>query len=115
MDENYEEQRDLIWMAVEGLCRVFEMQVRSSSVACVIATMAIFQGTTPRTDFCRMLAAEGLLTPLADALIASAEDGDELAESAKAKICSIFLIFAQSDLKVKEALATRPVITRKSG
>ena len=72
------------------------------------------QGTTPRTDFCRMLAAEGLLTPLADALIASAEDGDELADSAKAKICSIFLIFAQSDLKVKEALATRPVITREA-
>jgi hypothetical protein len=26
IDENYEEQKDLMWMAVDGICRVFEMQ-----------------------------------------------------------------------------------------
>ena len=28
MDENYRDQKDLVWMAVDGICRVFEMQVR---------------------------------------------------------------------------------------
>ena len=27
VDENYAEHKDLIWMAVDGICRVFEMQV----------------------------------------------------------------------------------------
>ena len=27
MDENYDEQKDLVWMAVDGICRVFELQV----------------------------------------------------------------------------------------
>ena len=58
-----------------------------------------------------MLAHEGLLTPLATALLHTAEDDDDLADSAKIKIVQILLAFAQSDYKVKEALATRPVIT----
>lgn len=27
-DENYEEQKNLVWMAVDGILRVLEMQVR---------------------------------------------------------------------------------------
>lgn len=32
MDENYDEQKDLVWMAVDGICRVFELQVRTSGL-----------------------------------------------------------------------------------
>jgi len=111
IDEDYLEQHDLIWMAVEGLCRVFEMQV-SDGFPTHMLIPTLRQGTTSRTDFCRILATEGVLLPLAEALLNSAEDDDELAESAKIKICSIFHIFAQSDLKVKESMAVRPVISR---
>jgi hypothetical protein len=31
MDENYRDQKDLVWMAVDGICRVFDMQVSPSS------------------------------------------------------------------------------------
>jgi hypothetical protein len=112
IDENYEEQKDLIWMAVDGICRVFEMQASIASLVrqvVVIANRVVHQGPTPRNDFCRMLAHEGLLLPVSRALISSAEDKDELAESATSKIVTILILFSQSDFKVKEAMATRPV------
>ncbi|GAA5843686.1 hypothetical protein JCM5353_001293 [Sporobolomyces roseus] len=90
MDESYNENKDLVWMAVDGISRVFESN-----------------GPTPRNDFCRILAQEGLLEPLTSALIGVCGDDDDLAESAKAKIVNILLLFAQSDHKVKEALVTR--------
>lgn len=97
MDENYRDQKDLVWMAVDGICRVFDMQA-----------------STPRNDFCRMFAKEGLLDPLSSALLAVADDDDELAQSALYKIVHILLIFAQSDLKVKTELAQRSVALRTS-
>jgi len=71
------------------------------------------QGPTPRNDFCRILAQEGLLEPMTSALIGVCGDDDDLAESAKAKIVNILLLFAQSDHKVKEALVTRSNALRK--
>ncbi|GAA5962208.1 hypothetical protein JCM3765_003898 [Sporobolomyces pararoseus] len=95
LDENYDEGKDFVWMAVDGIARVFEMN-----------------GPTPRNDFCRLLAQEGLLDPLSSALISVCGDEDDLAESAKAKIVNIFLLFAQSDHKIKQALATRSTSLR---
>ncbi|GAA6058273.1 hypothetical protein JCM3770_004335 [Rhodotorula araucariae] len=95
LDEDYDEGKDLVWMAVDGISRVFEMQ-----------------GPTPRNDFCRILTQEGLLDPLSTALLAVCGDGDDLAESAKAKIVHILLLFAQSDHKVKEAMARRAILVR---
>lgn len=96
MDENYRDQKDLVWMAIDGICRVFDMQ-----------------GATPRNDFCRMFAKEGLLDPLSGALLAVAGDEDDLAQSALFKIMHILLIFSQSDLKVKLELAQRPIALRE--
>ncbi|GAA5885013.1 hypothetical protein JCM16303_006517 [Sporobolomyces ruberrimus] len=90
LDEDYNDGKDLIWMAVDGLARVFDMN-----------------GPTPRNDFCRLLAQEGVLDPLSSALMSVCRDDDDLAESAKVKIVDILLLFAQSDHKVKHALATR--------
>ncbi|GAA5845101.1 hypothetical protein JCM9279_005433 [Rhodotorula babjevae] len=95
LDEDYEESKDLIWMAVDGVCRVFEMN-----------------GPTPRNDFCRLLTQEGLLDPLSHALLSVCGDPDDLAESAKAKIVHVLLLFAQSDHKVKEAMARRSILLR---
>jgi hypothetical protein len=93
MDESYRDNRDLVWMAIDGVLRVFEMQ-----------------GSAPRNEFCRVLAQEGLLAPLASALLYSSKDDDDLADSAKAKAVQILLLFGQSDLKVREALAVKPVV-----
>ncbi|GAA6017250.1 hypothetical protein JCM10207_003660 [Rhodosporidiobolus poonsookiae] len=95
LDENYREGKDLVWMAIDGISRVFEMH-----------------GPTPRNDFCRILAQEGVLEPLSTALLHVCEDDDDLAESAKAKIVHILLLFAQSDHKVKEAMARRTTALR---
>ncbi|GAA6044474.1 hypothetical protein JCM8097_000899, partial [Rhodosporidiobolus ruineniae] len=95
LDESYAEGKDLVWMAVDGLSRVFETQ-----------------GPTPRNDFCRILSQEGLLDPLSSALLHVCGDDDDLAESAKAKIVQILLLFAQSDHKVKEAMARRTIALR---
>ncbi|KAL8290145.1 hypothetical protein RQP46_003084 [Phenoliferia psychrophenolica] len=95
MDENYAERKDLVWMAVDGISRVFELH-----------------GSTPRNDYCRIFTTEGLLEPLSSALLQVAKDDDDLAESAKAKIIHILLIFAQSERKVKEAMSTRTVVLR---
>ncbi|BGP31514.1 Protein kinase of the Mitotic Exit Network [Rhodotorula toruloides] len=95
LDENYQEGKDLVWMAVDGISRVFEMQ-----------------GPIPRNDFCRILTQEAVLEPLSNALLSVCGDSDDLAESAKAKIVHILLLFAQSDHKVKEAIAKRGVLLR---
>ncbi|GAA5994677.1 uncharacterized protein JCM10292_002207 [Rhodotorula paludigena] len=95
LDENYNDGKDLVWMAVDGINRVFEMH-----------------GTTPRNDFCRILTHEGVLDPLSSALLSLCGDEDELAQSAKVKIVHLFLLFAQSDYKVKEGMARRAIIVR---
>ncbi|GAA5892422.1 hypothetical protein JCM5296_003594 [Sporobolomyces johnsonii] len=95
LDESYNEGKDLVWMAVDGVSRVFEMH-----------------GPTPRNDFCRILTQEGLLEPLSSALLSVCNDDDDLAESAKVKIMNILLLFAQSDHKIKEAMASRATVLR---
>ncbi|GAA5871422.1 hypothetical protein JCM8547_002661 [Rhodosporidiobolus lusitaniae] len=95
LDDSYNEGKDLVWMAVDGISRVFEMH-----------------GPTPRNDFCRILTQEGILDPLSSALLNVCGDDDDLADSAKAKIVHILLLFAQSDHKVKEAMARRTIVLR---
>ncbi|KAK4057771.1 Protein kinase of the Mitotic Exit Network [Microbotryomycetes sp. JL221] len=95
MDENYHERKDLVWMAVDGMSRVFEMQ-----------------GPTARTDLSRIFIQDGLLPPLSSALLSVAADEDDLAESAKAKIVEILHLFSQSDAKIKEKIASRPIVLK---
>lgn len=61
-----------------------------------------------------MFAKEGLLDPLASALLSMAGDDDDLAASALQKVVQIFLLFSQSDLKVKMELAQRATVLRES-
>ena len=46
MDENYDEQKDLVWMAVDGICRVFELQA-SFSDGFAQNLAAIYQNQDP--------------------------------------------------------------------
>lgn len=73
------------------------------------------QGPTPRTDFCRMFAREGIEDPLSTALLNITADQDEGGTEAKIQILAVLLIFCQAsqkDGRVREALANRRIIRR---
>ncbi|PWN90460.1 hypothetical protein FA10DRAFT_241235, partial [Acaromyces ingoldii] len=97
IDEDYWEQRDLVWLGVGCVNSVLELQSPAS-----------------RNDFCRMLAQEGLLEPLTTALVSVLDDesGDEYAASAKAHILQTLHIYSGSDSWLKRQLATRGVLRR---
>ncbi|KAK4046298.1 Protein kinase of the Mitotic Exit Network [Microbotryomycetes sp. JL201] len=88
-------RKDLVWMSVDGISRMFETQAALS-----------------RSDLCRIFVQTGLLEPLSSALLSVVADPDDLAESAKAKIVGILHLFSQADAKMKEKMATRPVVLR---
>ncbi|PWY97167.1 hypothetical protein BCV70DRAFT_71012 [Testicularia cyperi] len=96
IDEDYLEQKDLVWIGVGCVSSVLELQSPAS-----------------RNDFCRMLAQEGLLEPLSSALQSVLDDAeDEYAVEARANILQIFLIYSQSDGFLKKQVATRSVLRR---
>lgn len=97
IDEDYTQQRDLVWLGV----------------ACVNAVLEL-QSPASRNDFCRMLAKEGLLEPLSGALLNVLEDQDEYEEanSAKEHILQTLFIYSSSDSWMKQQLATRTVLRR---
>lgn len=75
-----------------------------------MALVLPLQGPTPKNDFCRLFANCGLLEPLASALSAVSADRDPRAQDYVARIVHVLLIFSQADAKVKELVATRPVV-----
>ncbi|KAG0053475.1 hypothetical protein BGZ83_001019 [Gryganskiella cystojenkinii] len=90
---NYSTQRDLVWIAINGIHSVFNLQ-----------------SMTPRNDFCRLLAKQGLLDPLSATLYNTLRDPQ--GSSYTEKIVQVLLIFSQGDSPVKELLATRQIIHR---
>ncbi|KDN49612.1 hypothetical protein K437DRAFT_255295 [Tilletiaria anomala UBC 951] len=96
IDEDYNEQRDLVWLGVGCVNSVLELQSPAS-----------------RNNFCRMLAQQGLLDPLSTALISvSADSGDQYAKQAQVQALQTFLIYSQSDSWMKQQLASRSVLRR---
>ncbi|KAL9938366.1 hypothetical protein V8E36_002989 [Tilletia maclaganii] len=96
IDEDYNEQRDLVWLGVGCVNSVLELQSPAS-----------------RNDFCRMLVKEGLLDPLTTSLLSVLEDKEEeRAMTAKEHILQTFLICSQSDSWLKKEIAVRAVLRR---
>ncbi|CAJ0918221.1 5605_t:CDS:10 [Entrophospora sp. SA101] len=96
LQEDYNDRKELVWIAVNGICSVFELQ-----------------SPTPKNDFCRLLAKNGLLDPLANTLHDVIKDEDEKAFIYINKIINIFLQFSQADTYVTEVMATKTkVISR---
>ncbi|CAD6910950.1 unnamed protein product [Tilletia controversa] len=94
IDEDYNEQRDLVWLGVGCVNSVLELQSPAS-----------------RNDFCRMLVKEGLLDPLTTSLLAVLKDDSEArAVTAKEHILQTFVICSQSDSWLKKQIATRAVL-----
>ncbi|KAF9362321.1 hypothetical protein BGX34_006409 [Mortierella sp. NVP85] len=93
MNGNYSTQKELVWIAINGIHSVFSLQ-----------------SMTPKNDFCRLLAKQGLLDPLSTSLYNTIRDpqGGPYTE----KIVQVMLIFSQGDPAVKELLATRTIVHR---
>ncbi|KIY55323.1 STE/STE11/CDC15 protein kinase [Cryptococcus deuterogattii 99/473] len=124
LDEDYALNKTLILSSLEGISSVFELQ-----------------SPTPRNDFVRMFAREGVMDPLSTALLAILKDKDEnrganenengngngemeerqgqeqgqsMMEQASRAV-GVLLFFcqvAQADARVREAFATRTVMMR---
>lgn len=96
LEEDYEEERDLVLIGVNGVWSVFELQ-----------------GPTPKNDFCRILSRNSVLDPLSLVLSKVLGEDGELAELCEGRIANIFLLFSQAENHVKETVADRTVLHRK--
>ncbi|KAL8695313.1 MAG: hypothetical protein Q9218_000212 [Villophora microphyllina] len=95
LEEDYEEERDLVLIGVNGVWSVFELQ-----------------GPTPKNDFCRILSRNSVLDPLSLVLSRVLGEEGELAELCEGRIANIFFLFSQAENHVKEIIADRTVLHR---
>lgn len=96
LEEDYEEERDLVLIGVNGVWSVFELQ-----------------GPTPKNDFCRILSRSSVLEPLSLVLSKVLGEEGELAELCEGRIANIFFLFSQAENHVKEMVADRTVLHRE--
>lgn len=93
LEDDYEDERDLVLIGVNGIWSVFELQ-----------------GSTPKNDFCRILSRNSVLDPLSLVLSRVLDEEGELAEVIEGRIANIFFIFSQAENHVKEMVAERTVL-----
>ena len=96
LEEDYEAERDLVLIGVNGIWSVFELQ-----------------GPTPKNDFCRILSRNSVLDPLSLVLSRVLDEQGDLAELCEGRIANIFFLFSQAENHVKELVADRIILHRK--
>lgn len=113
LEDDYEDERDLVLIGVNGIWSVFELQVSVFRVH-QGRKLTIIKGSTPKNDFCRILSRNSVLDPLSLVLSRVLDEEGELAEVVEGRIANIFFIFSQAENHVKEMVAERTVLHRKS-
>lgn len=113
LEDDYEDERDLVLIGVNGIWSVFDLQVCPPSVFSFSETDLI-QGSTPKNDFCRILSRNSVLDPLSLVLSRVLDEEGELAEIVEGRIANIFFIFSQAENHVKEMVAERTVLHSKA-
>ena len=98
LEEDIDAERDLVLIGVNGVYGVFELQ-----------------GPTPKNDFCRIFSRSSVLYPLSLVLNRMVEEDGEVARLIVGRIVHIFLIFSQAESHVKDLVADRMILKRKSG
>ena len=93
LEEDYDAERDLVLVGVNGVWSVFELQ-----------------GSTPKNDFCRIFSRSQVLYPLSLVLSRVLEEKGEFAELVEGRIVNIFFLFSQAENHVKESVADRMVL-----
>lgn len=81
-------------------------------VLLVNIALTVYQGPTPKNDFCRIFSRSKILYPLALVLhrVLDEEDEEELSELIEGRIVNIFYLFSQAENYVKEVVADRQVL-----
>jgi hypothetical protein len=97
LEEDIDAERDLVLIGVNGVHCVFELQ-----------------GPTPKNDFCRIFSRSSVLYPLSLVLNRMVEEDGEVAELIVDRIVHIFLIFSQAESHVKDLVADRMILKRRS-
>lgn len=97
LEEDYEAQQDLVLIGVNGIWSVFEMQ-----------------GPTPKNDFCRIFSRSSVLQPLSIVLTHVLDEDSELSDLCVERVVNIFYLFSQAENHVKEMVADRIVLKRRS-
>ncbi|KAJ5790476.1 uncharacterized protein N7518_007487 [Penicillium psychrosexuale] len=95
LEDDYEDERELVLIGVNGIWSVFELQ-----------------GSTPKNDFCRILSRNSVLDPLSLVLSRALDEDGELTEVIEGRIANIFFIFSQAENHVKEMVSERTVLHR---
>lgn len=95
LEEDYDAERDLVIIGVNGVWSVFELQ-----------------GPTPKNDFCRIFSRSAALYPLSLVLNRVLDEEGELAELVEGRIANIFFIFSQAENHVKESVADRMILKK---
>ncbi|KAF2461474.1 hypothetical protein BDY21DRAFT_418511 [Lineolata rhizophorae] len=95
LEEDFETERDLVLIGVNGVWNVFELQ-----------------GPTPKNDFCRIFSRSTVLYPLSLVLSRVLEEEGEMALLIEGRIVNIFLLFSKAENYVKETIADRMVLKR---
>lgn len=115
LEDDYEDERELVLIGVNGIWSVFELQVSDCSQLslCCSRLNVVPQGSTPKNDFCRILSRNSVLDPLSLVLSRALDEDGELAEVIEGRIANIFFIFSQAENHVKEMVAERTVLHRK--
>lgn len=93
LDEEYSEQKALIWMAINGIWNVFTLQ-----------------SPTTKSEFCRIFLKKGLLDPLSMTLLHVLRDKDPQAKVCLEKVVTIILFLSQADAYVKDLISTRSFV-----
>ncbi|KAL9068867.1 MAG: hypothetical protein Q9157_006371 [Trypethelium eluteriae] len=96
LEEDYDAERDLVLVGVNGVWSVFELQ-----------------GSTPKNDFCRIFSRSSVLYPLSLVLNRVLDEKGEQATQIEGRIVNIFLLFSQAENYVKEIVADRMVLKRR--
>ena len=98
LEEDFEDERELVLVGVNGVWSVFGAQ-----------------GRTPKNDFCRILSRSTVLDPLSLVLsrVLDEQERGEVVEHCEERIANIFLFFSQAENYVKELVAERTVLHRK--
>lgn len=73
-----------------------------------------YQGPTPKNDFCRIFSRSAVLYPLSLVLNKVLDEEGELADLCQGRIVNIFYLFSQAENYVKEMVADRMVLKRRS-
>ncbi|KAJ5474953.1 Cytokinesis protein sepH [Penicillium diatomitis] len=91
LEDDYEDERDLVLIGVNGICRV--------CLSC--------RDLRRKTIFARILSRNSVLDPLSLVLSRVLDEDGELAEVIEGRIANTFFIFSQAENHVKEMVAER--------